>query len=107
LPDGKIIEVVATGGIGDFEVDGGVEKGCVPQVSGQHRESMLRGSPAFFDGLESIDGKGMAQTMGRGWIEDDIAHLLSWLSDADLSDGMVEEEPDLLIRDRIKVFAGK
>ena len=65
MPDGKIVEVVATGGIGDFEVDGGVEKGCVPQVSGQHRESMLRGSPAFFDGLESIDGKGMAQTMGR------------------------------------------
>jgi hypothetical protein len=40
----------------------------------------------------------MAQAMGRRWIEDDIAHLLSWLSDADLSDGMVEEQPDLFIR---------
>jgi len=36
LPDGEIVEVVATGGIDDFEIDGGVEKGCVPQVRGKH-----------------------------------------------------------------------
>jgi hypothetical protein len=68
---------------------------------------MLRRLPSFFDGLERIDGKGMAQTMGHWWIEDDIAELLSWLGDTDLSDGIVEEEPDLLIRYRAEVFAGK
>jgi len=107
LPGGEIVEVVAGGGIGDFEVDGGVEKGCVPQVRGKHGECMLRRLPPFFDGFEGIDGKGMAQTMGHWWIEDDIAELLSWLSDADLSDGMVEEKPDLLIRDRAEIFARK
>ena len=45
--------------------------------------------------------------MGSGWIEDDIAQFLSWLSDADLSNGIVEEEPDLLIGYRVVVFAGK
>jgi hypothetical protein len=59
---------------------------------------MLRGMPAFFDGFESIDGKGMAQAMGSGWSEDDIAELFSWLSDPDLSDGIVEEKPHPLIR---------
>ena len=31
--------------------------------------------------------------MGSGWSEDDIAELFSWLSDTDLSNGMVEEKP--------------
>ena len=95
MPDGKIIEIVATGGIDNFEVDGGVEKGCVTQVSGQHRKRMLRGLSAFFDGLESINGKGMAQAMGSGWIENDIAEFFSWLSDAQLPNGMVKEKSDL------------
>ena len=68
------------------------------QISGKHGEGMLRGMPAFFDGFESIDGKGMAQAMGSGWSEDDIAELFSWLSDPDLSDGIVEEKPHPLIR---------
>ena len=84
--------MLAAGGIGDFEVDGGVEVGGVAQVRGKHGEGMLRGSPAFFDGFEGIDGKGMAQAMGSGWIEDDIAEFFSWLSDPDLSNGMVEEK---------------
>jgi len=36
--------------------------------------------------------------MGSGWSEDEIAEFFSWLSDADLSNGMVEEKPHLLIR---------
>ena len=59
---------------------------------------MLGGLPAFFDSFESIDGKGMAQAVGSGWSEDEIAEFFSWLSDADLSNGMVEEKPHLLIR---------
>lgn len=58
---------------------------------------MLRRLPAFFDGFESIDGKRVAQAMGRRWSEDDIAELFSWLSDTDLSDGIVEEKPHPLI----------
>ena len=77
------------------------------EVSGKHGECMLGGIPAFFDGFEGVDGKGVAQAMRHWWIEDNIAQFFSWLSDADLSDRIVEEEPDLLIRDRIKVFAGK
>jgi len=52
----------------------------------------------FFDGFEGVDGKGMAQAMGGGWIEDHVAESFSWLSDSDLSDGTVEEEPDLFTR---------
>jgi len=107
LPEGEIIEGVAAGGIGDFEIDRGVEVGCVPQVRGKHGEGVLRGMPAFFDRFERIDGKGMAQAMGSGWIEDNIAELFSWLSDPDLSNGIVEEEPHFLIRDRVEVFAGQ
>jgi hypothetical protein len=90
--------VLAAGGISDFEVDRGVEVGGVPQVRGKHGEGMLRGSPAFFDRFESIDGKGMAQAMGSGWNEEDIAEFIPWLIDTDLSNGMVEEKPHLLIR---------
>ena len=57
---------------------------------------MLGGLPAFFDGFEGIDGKRMAQAMGGGWIEDEIAEFFSWLSEADLSNGMVEEKSHLL-----------
>ena len=49
--------------ISDFEIDRGVEVGCVPHVSGKHGESMLRGVAAFFDSLEDIDGKRVAQAM--------------------------------------------
>ena len=77
------------------------------QVGGKHGEGMLGGMPAFFDGFERIDGKGMAQAMRGGWIEDDIAQLLSCLSDPDVSNGIVEEKSDLLIRYRVKVFAGQ
>ena len=97
MPDGKIIEVVATGGIGDFEIDGGVEKGCVPQVRGKHGECMLRGLPSFFDGFEGVDGKGMAQAMGSGWIEYQIAEFSSGLMNPHLSNGLVEGGSDLLI----------
>jgi len=68
---------------------------------------MLGGLAAFLDGFERIDGERVAQAMGHRWIEDDIAELLSWLSDSDLSDGIVEEEPDLLIGYRVLVFAGQ
>jgi len=68
------------------------------EVSGQHGEGMLRGSPAFFDRFEGIDGKGMAQAMGHWWIEDHIAEFFSGLSDPHRSNGMVEEDPYLLIR---------
>ena len=54
--------------------------------------------PAFFDRFERIDGKGMAQAMGSGWNEEDIAEFFSGLSDPDCSNGMVEEDPHLLIR---------
>ena len=77
------------------------------KVSRQHGKCMLRGGPSFFDGFERIDGKGMAQAMRGGWIEDDIAQLLSCLSDPDVSNGIVEKEPDLLIRYRVEVFAGQ
>jgi hypothetical protein len=107
LPERKIVEGVATGGIGDSEVDGGVEVGCMSKVSGKHGECMLGGLPPFFDGFEGVDGKGMAKTMGSGWSEEDIAQFFSCLSNSDLSDGTVEEEPDLLIRYRVLVFAGK
>jgi hypothetical protein len=70
----------------------------VAQVRGQHGESMLRGSPAFFDRFECIDGKGMAQAMRSRWNEEDIAELFSGLMDTDGSNGMVEERPHLLIR---------
>jgi hypothetical protein len=79
----------------------------VPQIRGKHGESMLRGSPSFFDGFEGIDGKGMAQAMGSGWSEEDIAEFFSWLSDAHLSNGMVKEEPHLLIRQRAETSAGQ
>ena len=69
----------------------------MPQVGSQHREGVLRGSPAFFDGFEGIDGKGMAKAMGSRWIEDNIAEFFSGLSDPHRSNGMVEERPYLLI----------
>jgi hypothetical protein len=59
---------------------------------------MLGRSPAFFYGFEGIDGKGMAQAMGSGWSEEDITEFLSGLMDTDCSNGMVKEEPHLLIR---------
>ena len=65
------------------------------QVRGQHGEGMLGRSPAFFYGFEGIDGKGMAQAMGSGWSEEDIAECFSRLSDPDCSNGMVEEEESL------------
>jgi hypothetical protein len=37
----------------------------------------------------------MAQAMGSGWIEDNIAKFFSWLSDPHLSYGMVKEKSDL------------
>jgi len=70
----------------------------VPQVGSQHREGVLRGSPAFFDRFEGIDGKGMAQAMGHWWIEDHIAEFFSGLSDPHCSNGMVEGGSHLLIR---------
>ena len=79
----------------------------MPQIRGKHGEGMLRGSPSFFDGFEGIDGKGMAQAMRSRWSEEDIAELFSWLSDPDRSNGMVEEEPHLLIVYRVLVFAGQ
>ena len=95
LPDRKIVKGFAVGGIGDFEVDGGVEVGGVSQVSGKHGECMLRGLPTFFDGLESVDGKGMAQAMGSRSIEEDIAEFFSGLGDPHLFYGLVEEKSDL------------
>jgi len=70
----------------------------VAQVRGQHGEGMLGRSPAVFDGFEGIDGKGMAQAMRSRWNEEDIAELFSGLSDPHRSNGMVEEDPHLLIR---------
>ena len=61
------------------------------EVGGQHGEGMLRGSPPFFDRFEGIDGKGMAQAMGSGWIEDNIAEFFSGLMDTECSNGMVED----------------
>ena len=63
--------------------------------------------PAFFDRFERIDGKGMAQAMGSGWSEEDIAELFSWLSDTDPPNGMVKEKPHLLIRQGAESFAGQ
>jgi hypothetical protein len=107
LPNGEIVEVLAAGGISDFEVDHGVAVVAVPHIGGKHGESILRGSPSFFDRFEGIDGKGVAQAMGRGWIEDHIAEFLSGLSDAHLSYGMVEEKSDLWTTERVEVFTGQ
>ena len=107
MPDGEIVEALAAGGISDFEIDHGVAVVAVPHIGGKHGESILGGSPSFFDGFEGIDGKGMAQAMGSGWSEEDIAEFFSWLSDAHLSNGMVKEEPHLLIRQRAETSAGQ
>jgi len=107
LPDGEIVELVATGGIGDFEIDHGVTVVAVTHIGGKHGQSILRGSPSFFDGFEGIDGKGMAQAMGSGGIEDDIAEFFSWLGDPHLSYGMVEERSDPWTRERMEVFTGQ
>ena len=68
------------------------------QVRGQHGEGMLGRSPAFFDRFERVDGKGMAQAMGSGWSEEDIAEFFSGLMDTECSNGMVEGNSHLLIR---------
>jgi hypothetical protein len=107
LPDGEIVELVATGGIGDFEIDHGVTVVAVTHIGGKHGQSILGGSPSFFDGFEGIDGKGMAQAMGSGGIEDDIAEFFSWLGDPHLSYGMVEERSDPWTRERMEVFTGQ
>jgi hypothetical protein len=107
LPDGKIVEPVAAGGISDFEVDHGVAVVAVPHIGGKHGQRILKGSPSFFDGFEGIDGKGMAQAMGSGGIEDDIAEFFSWLGDPHLSYGMVEKKSDLWTRKRMEVFTGQ
>ena len=95
------------GGISDFEVDHGVAVVAVTHIGGKHGQSILGGSPSFFDGFEGIDGKGMAQAMGSRRIEDDIAEFFSWLSDPHLSYGMVEERSDLWTRERTEVFTGQ
>jgi len=87
--------VLAAGGISDFEVDHGVAIVAVTHIGGKHGQSILGGLSAFFDGFEGIDGKGMAQAMGSGWIEDNIAEFFSWLGYPHLSYGMVEEKSDL------------
>jgi len=87
--------VLAAGGIGDFEVNHGVAVVAVAHVGGKHGQSILCGLPMFFDGFEGVDGKRMAQAMGSGWIEDNVAEFFSWLSDPHLFYGMVEEESDL------------
>ena len=79
----------------------------MPQVRGKHGEGVLRGMPAFFDRFERIDGKGMAQAMGSGWREEDIAELSSCLLDTDPPSGMVKEKPHLLIRQGAESFAGQ
>jgi hypothetical protein len=107
LPDGEIVELVATGGIGDFEIDHCVTVVAVTHIGGKHGQSILGGSPSFFDGFEGIDGKGMAQAMGSGRIEDDIAEFFSWLGDPHLSYGMVEERSDPWTRERMEVFTGQ
>jgi hypothetical protein len=107
LPDGEIVEVLAARGISDFEVDHGVAVVAMTHIGGKHGESILRGSPSFFDGFEGIDGKGMAQAVGSGWIEDDIAEFFSWLGYPHLSYGMVEEKSDLWTTERAEVFTGQ
>ena len=107
MPDGEIVELVATGGIGDFEIDHGVTVVAVTHIGGKHGQSILGGSPSFFDGFEGIDGKGMAQAMGSGRIEDDIAEFFSWLGDPHLSYGMADERSDLWTRERMEVFTGQ
>ena len=107
MPDGKIVEALAAGGIGDFEIDHGVTVVAVTHIGGKHGQSILRGSSSFFDGFEGIDGKGMAQAMGSGRIEDDIAEFFSWLSDPHFSYGMVEERSDPWTRERMEVFTGQ
>jgi len=99
--------VLAAGGISDFEVDHGVAVVAVTHIGGKHGQSILGGSPSFFDGFEGIDGKGMAQAMGSGGIEDDIAEFFSWLGDPHLSYGMVEERSDPWTRERMEVFTGQ
>jgi hypothetical protein len=49
----------------------------------------------------------MAQAMGSGGIEDDIAEFFSWLGDPHLSYGMVEKKSDLWTRKRMEVFTGQ
>ena len=107
MPDGEIVELVATGGIGDFEIDHCVTVVAVTHIGGKHGQSILRGSPMFFDGFEGIDGKGMAQAMGSGGIEDNVAEFFSWLSDTHPSYGMVEEKSDLRTIERMEAFAGQ
>jgi hypothetical protein len=107
LPDGEIIEVLTGGGISDFEVDHGVAVVAVTHIGGKHGQSILSGSPSFFNGFEGIDGKGMAQAMGSGWIEDNIAKFFSWLSDPHLSYAFVEEKSDLWTVERMEVFTGQ
>jgi hypothetical protein len=107
LPDGEIVEVLAAGGISDFEVDHGVAIVAVSHIGGKHGQSILGGLSAFFDGFEGINGKGMAQAMGSGWIEDDIAEFFSWLGYPHLSYGMVEEKSDLWSIERAEVFTGQ
>jgi len=51
-------------GISDFEVDHGVAVVAVPHIGGKHGQSILRGSPSFFDGFEGIDGKGHGASNG-------------------------------------------
>lgn len=87
--------MLAAGGISDFEIDHGVAVVTVPHIGSKHGQSILWGLPMFFDGFEGIDGKGMAQAMGSGWIEDNVAEFFSWLSDPHLSYAFVEEKSDL------------
>jgi len=107
LPDGEVVEVFAAGGIGDFEVDHGVAVVAMPHIGGKHGQSILWGLPMFFDGFEGVDGKGMAQAMGGGWIEDHVAESFSWLSDPHLFYGMVEEKSDLWTAQRVEAFTGQ
>jgi hypothetical protein len=62
---------------------------------------------SFFDGYQGVDGKGMAQGMGSGWIEGHIAHHLSGMPNADLFDRLVKEVTHPLISEGFYSFAGK